>query len=120
MLFDERVDQIMGKERKPASSRIRFKDGEGNFQTRGFGYDPDNAEPYWIEVDKPAKILKAFGKDGELIAVYPASIGSAEKPAPSGTLKVTSIAQNQFWARTKLTPSPSGKPRSSMMMSAGA
>jgi len=47
-----------------------------------------------VEVDKGAKILEAFDKDGQLIAVYPASIGSAEKPAPDGTHKVTNIARN--------------------------
>jgi len=40
------------------------------------------------------KTLSVFGKDGQLLAVYPASIGSADKPAPSGTLKVTNIARN--------------------------
>ena len=34
---------------------------------------------------------KAFGKAGELIAFFPASVGSDEKPTPSGVLKVTSI-----------------------------
>jgi len=47
-----------------------------------------------IEIDKPQRLLRAFAKDGQLLAVYPASIGSKEKPAPSGTYKVTSIAQN--------------------------
>jgi lipoprotein-anchoring transpeptidase ErfK/SrfK len=41
-----------------------------------------------IEVDKPAKGLRAFGPGGELVAYYPASVGSKEKPAPSGTYKV--------------------------------
>ena len=41
-----------------------------------------------IEVDKPAKGLRAFGPDGEFIAYYPASVGSKEKPAPSGTYRV--------------------------------
>ncbi len=41
-----------------------------------------------IEVDKPAKGLRAFGPGGELVAYYPASVGSTEKPAPSGTYKV--------------------------------
>jgi lipoprotein-anchoring transpeptidase ErfK/SrfK len=47
-----------------------------------------------IEVDKKRKILRALGSDRNLIAVYPASIGSTEKPAPSGTLKVTRVAKN--------------------------
>jgi lipoprotein-anchoring transpeptidase ErfK/SrfK len=46
-----------------------------------------------IEVDKGRKVLTVYGKDGPL-AVYPATIGSKEKPAPSGTLKVTSVAHN--------------------------
>jgi lipoprotein-anchoring transpeptidase ErfK/SrfK len=50
-----------------------------------------------IEVDKSSKMLKTFGKDGQPIAVYPASIGSTEKPAPSGTLKVTSISRNPHY-----------------------
>jgi lipoprotein-anchoring transpeptidase ErfK/SrfK len=47
-----------------------------------------------VEIDKPRRILKAFGKDGELVAVYPITLGSTEKPAPSGILKVTSVARN--------------------------
>lgn len=47
-----------------------------------------------IEVDKKHKILRALGSDGTLLAVYPASIGSTEKPAPSGTLKVVRVAKN--------------------------
>jgi lipoprotein-anchoring transpeptidase ErfK/SrfK len=47
-----------------------------------------------IEINKPRRLLAAFDKDGAVIAVYPASIGSKEKPAPSGTFKVTSVAQN--------------------------
>ena len=47
-----------------------------------------------IEVDKRLRELRALDKDGKLIASYPASIGSKEKPAPSGTLKVTSVAKD--------------------------
>src|SRR5215467_175493 len=47
-----------------------------------------------IEVDKSAKVVKAFGRDQRLLAVYPATIGSAEKPAPSGQLTVTGVSKN--------------------------
>jgi lipoprotein-anchoring transpeptidase ErfK/SrfK len=47
-----------------------------------------------IEVDKTRKLVRALGVDGKPIAVYPASIGSEEKPAPSGTLKVVRVAKN--------------------------
>jgi lipoprotein-anchoring transpeptidase ErfK/SrfK len=47
-----------------------------------------------IEVDKARETVRAFAKDGALIAFYPASVGSEEKPTPSGTLKVASIQPN--------------------------
>jgi lipoprotein-anchoring transpeptidase ErfK/SrfK len=47
-----------------------------------------------IEVDKKNRTLKALDKDGKLVAFYPASIGSADKPAPSGEHKVTRVAEN--------------------------
>ena len=47
-----------------------------------------------IEVDKAQKSLRVLAPDGKLLAFYPASIGSKEKPAPSGTLKVTRIAHS--------------------------
>ena len=50
-----------------------------------------------VEVDKTAQTVKAFGNAGELIAFFPASIGSEEKPTPSGALKVTSIDANPHY-----------------------
>jgi lipoprotein-anchoring transpeptidase ErfK/SrfK len=47
-----------------------------------------------VEVDKARETVRSFAKDGELIAFYPASVGSDEKPTPSGTLKVVSIQPN--------------------------
>lgn len=47
-----------------------------------------------IEVDKTRQTVKAFAKDGALLAFYPASVGSEEKPTPSGMLKVTSVQAN--------------------------
>lgn len=44
-----------------------------------------------VEVDKARQTLKAFDASGRLLAFYPATVGSSEKPTPSGTLKVTSI-----------------------------
>lgn len=47
-----------------------------------------------IEVDKQRQTVKAFGKSGELLGYFPATVGSDEKPTPDGTLKVTSVDQN--------------------------
>src|SRR5687767_10437130 len=40
------------------------------------------------------RALSALDKGGKLIAYFPASIGSQEKPAPSGTHKIERVAQN--------------------------
>ena len=47
-----------------------------------------------LEVDKTSQVLRAFAKGGKLIAVYPVTAGSEEKPAPSGPLKVVSVSKN--------------------------
>ncbi|KMO29784.1 hypothetical protein VQ02_29185 [Methylobacterium variabile] len=45
-----------------------------------------------IEVDKDALQVRAYREDGTLLHLYPASIGSEEKPAPSGVLTVQGVA----------------------------
>jgi lipoprotein-anchoring transpeptidase ErfK/SrfK len=50
-----------------------------------------------VEVDKTFQTVKAFGNSGELIAFFPATVGSEEKPTPSGTLKVVSIDANPHY-----------------------
>lgn len=42
-----------------------------------------------VEIDKTRATLKVFEGSGRLIAFYPASIGSPDRPTPTGTLKVT-------------------------------
>ena len=44
-----------------------------------------------IEVDKSRQTVKAFDPSGALVAFFPATIGSEEKPTPSGSFKVVSI-----------------------------
>ena len=41
--------------------------------------------------------MKVFGRIIQLIAFFPATVGSEEKPTPSGTLKVTSIDANPYY-----------------------
>ena len=47
-----------------------------------------------IEVDKSRQTVKAFASSDELVAFFPATVGSKEKPTPSGTLKVVSVDAN--------------------------
>lgn len=47
-----------------------------------------------IEVDKARQTVKAFDPSGALIGFFPATVGSEEKPTPSGSLKVVSVDAN--------------------------
>lgn len=47
-----------------------------------------------IEVDKAQRAVRVFDRDGKLLAYYPASIGSTEKPAPSGKFIVKRVDRN--------------------------
>ena len=47
-----------------------------------------------VEVDKSRQTVKAFDTQGALVAFFPATVGSDEKPTPSGTLKVVSSDPN--------------------------
>jgi lipoprotein-anchoring transpeptidase ErfK/SrfK len=47
-----------------------------------------------LEIDKTKQTLKAFDRDGKLVAFFPVTAGSTEKPAPNGRLKVKSVSKN--------------------------
>jgi lipoprotein-anchoring transpeptidase ErfK/SrfK len=50
-----------------------------------------------VEVDKSRQTVRVLGKSGDLIVFFPATVGSKEKPTPSGTLKITSIDANPHY-----------------------
>jgi lipoprotein-anchoring transpeptidase ErfK/SrfK len=56
--------------------------------------DKQSSKVSRIEVDKGRETVRTLTKDGTLVAFYPASVGSEEKPTPSGSLKVVSIEPN--------------------------
>jgi lipoprotein-anchoring transpeptidase ErfK/SrfK len=58
---------------------------------------PDKLTIARLEVDKSRQTVKAFDPRGALLAFFPATVGSEEKPTPSGTLKVTSVDPNPFY-----------------------
>ena len=45
-------------------------------------------------MDKTAHNVRAYDQNAGLLAFYPASIGSEEKPAPSGVFKVRRVEWN--------------------------
>lgn len=47
-----------------------------------------------IEIDKSRQTVKAFDPSGALVAFFPATVGSEEKPTPSGSFKVVSADPN--------------------------
>lgn len=56
-------------------------------------YGPDmSGEVARIEADKSLRQLRAYDADGRLIVAYPATIGSAENPSPSGVHVVEGVA----------------------------
>jgi lipoprotein-anchoring transpeptidase ErfK/SrfK len=89
--FDRSGTEIMVANVPPM--QLGAKDAaKGDAAGRQTGSDADRVTT--VEVDKQARLVRAYDKDGKLLAVYPASIGSAEKPAPSGTFKVRRVARN--------------------------
>ena len=56
-----------------------------------------------VEVDKARQTVKAFDPNGALLAFFPATVGSEEKPTPSGTLKVASVrCQSELSLQSRL------------------
>jgi lipoprotein-anchoring transpeptidase ErfK/SrfK len=59
------------------------------------GKSPEADKPdVKVEVDKNERAVRVFSSDGKLLAFYPASIGSEEKPAPSGSLEVLAVRKD--------------------------
>jgi lipoprotein-anchoring transpeptidase ErfK/SrfK len=61
-----------------------------------------------IDVDKKTKSVTAKSEDGTVLAVFPATVGSTERPSPKGTWKVKGVAQNPdyLYDPSKLTWGP--------------
>jgi lipoprotein-anchoring transpeptidase ErfK/SrfK len=47
-----------------------------------------------IVVNKATRDVRAYNEGGNLVAFYPATVGSKEKPAPTGAFKVRRVAWN--------------------------
>lgn len=82
--------QDITQDKKPAQDKPREQAGRKK-DKKG---DTAAATTVRIEIDKSRETVKVFSKDNTLLAFYPASVGSEEKPTPSGTLKVVSVQPN--------------------------
>jgi peptidoglycan hydrolase-like protein with peptidoglycan-binding domain len=50
-----------------------------------------------IEVDATRQRVKAYGEGDKLVAIYPATVGSEDRPTPKGEFKVTKITENPVY-----------------------
>jgi len=84
----------------------------------GAGADTLDRKVDRIEIDKSLGQVRAFDKDGTELAVYPATVGSTERPAPSGEWAVRTLAP-----RPTYTYDPSrltfGKPKAKLTIKPG-
>lgn len=70
--------------RKPGTMLVVVRPGNGDLP-------PDVAR---VEVDKSANQLRVYDNAGTLLAVFPATVGSTERPAPTGRWGVKSVTFN--------------------------
>jgi lipoprotein-anchoring transpeptidase ErfK/SrfK len=47
-----------------------------------------------VEVDKSADQVRAYDASGKIVAAFPATVGSTERPAPTGMATVVAVASN--------------------------
>ena len=63
-----------------------------------------------IEVDKGARLVRVLDPSGKWLAVYPASIGSDENPAPSGMAEVKRVVATRPITTIRILPSRESRP----------
>ena len=71
----------------PRDPKLAAHNGEGSGSSA-----PHESKAAKVVVDKRNRAVLVFDADNRLLAFFPASIGSAEKPAPSGEFLVRSVA----------------------------
>lgn len=86
-----------------AGTRIRVADVGATQQSdtsgaaRGDSHSDSHSQTPRVDrivIDKRERVLRAYDKEGNLVAFDPASIGSTEKPAPTGRFKVKGVTRN--------------------------
>ena len=83
--------------------KVSFDAAGTKIQVPNVAKKPSQAKVAKVVVDKTARTVRALDGDGKLISFYPASVGSEERPAPSGTLPIRSVAENPTYTyRPKL------------------
>src|SRR5262245_2131895 len=58
---------------------------------------PPKIQVQRVVVEKNQRSVRAFDREGKQVGFYPASIGSEEKPAPTGTFKITRVVRDPVY-----------------------
>lgn len=89
--FDRAGEQIKVANVEP----MQLRQGHDTFEAESPKKDDHRrASVATVVVDKAEHDVRAYDKGGKLVGFYPATIGSTEKPAPSGTFAVRRVAYN--------------------------
>jgi lipoprotein-anchoring transpeptidase ErfK/SrfK len=85
------MDEALLKSLNPG---VDFGQAGSRIVVAALGPDRLKAPVERIEVDKTRRQIRAYGAGEVLLAVYPATVGSAERPAPEGEWAVRTVAPN--------------------------
>lgn len=103
---------------KALNPRTDFTRSGGEILVPASGSDELGTEVARIEVDKGENAVRAYDAAGNLVALYPATIGSQSLPSPDGSMKVRVVApdpayyfdpRGRSWGpdqRLKIAPGP--------------
>ncbi|MDR6626214.1 L,D-transpeptidase family protein [Caulobacter segnis] len=109
------MDEALLRELNPG---VNFNQVGAAIMVTAAGADRLEAKVDRIEIDKALGQVRAFDEAGVELAVYPATVGSTERPAPSGEWAVRTLAP-----RPTYTYDPSrltfGKPNTKLTIQAG-
>ncbi|CAN7324875.1 L,D-transpeptidase family protein [Mesorhizobium sp. LjNodule214] len=83
-------EQMLGR----LNPGIRFRKVGTRLLVPDVGRGDPPAATAGVEVDKGARLVRVLDPSGKALAVYPASIGSDEKPAPSGQAEIKRVVHN--------------------------
>jgi lipoprotein-anchoring transpeptidase ErfK/SrfK len=80
--------------------KASFETAGAKIMATNLATKPSQAKVAKIVVNKSDRTVRALDGEGKLISFYPASVGSEERPAPSGTLSIHTVVENPTYHYT--------------------
>src|SRR6516165_9250885 len=98
------IKRLSPRFRTQTESRLNpkasFETADTKIMVPNVAKKPSEAKVAKVVVDKSQRTVRALDGGGKLISFYPASVGSEERPAPSGTLSIRSVVENPTYHYT--------------------